>query len=120
MVIVLHRRRGQMRRLMARRWADRIVRTYASGALRGAGFTTAARALESAPELGDDESYRDQRARVDAALSALLAAREVPWIEQALVATFAAREALIVAGLEQPTTRHLTSMVAVLQECATT
>jgi hypothetical protein len=101
-----------MRRVIARRWADQIIRDYASQALKGAGFNTAARALATAPELDDEEdNYRDVRARVEAALNTVLAAREVPAVEPALHATLAAKEALEVVKVEHPTSRHLTAMV---------
>ena len=107
-----------MRRLMARRWADRIIRNYASAALRGAGFLTASCALASVPELDTEESLIEARARVNAALTTVLLAREVPWTERALVATFAAREAIAVAQLDDPSSDDLKTMVAALHTTA--
>jgi hypothetical protein len=90
-----------------KRWADRLVRVYASAALGAAGFTSAAGALASTPELVDNETVTEARQRVDAAYTALLAAREVPQTEPALVATLAAREALALASHEAPSRKHL-------------
>lgn len=107
-----------MRQTMARRWADRIVRGHAAAALQLAGFTTAAGALSSAPELSDVASVDEARVRVEAALSTLLFAREVPSTEGALVATLAAKKAVAVAAQPEPSDEQLADVVAALHVMA--
>lgn len=106
------------RKVLARRWADRIVRIYAAAALQVAGFATAAGALASAPEIVDAESSDEARSRVHAALGTVLAAREIPRSESALVAVYAAREALLLADQEDPSLRALARLVDALHVTA--
>lgn len=101
-------------RTRARRWADRIVRIHAAGALQSAGFPTQASALSGLPELSDDESMGEARRRVDVALENVLLACEIPRAEDALVAAFAARAALAVASQERPSERQLLHVVGAL------
>jgi hypothetical protein len=107
-----------VKRVLVRRWADRLVRIYASAALQLAGFSSAAGALASTPEIVDADTVGEARSRVNAALTALLAAREVPQTEIALVATLAAREALALATHQEPTDRHLKRLVEALHTVA--
>lgn len=106
------------RKVLARRWADRIVRFYAATALQVAGFSTAAGALATAPEIVDEESHDEAKSRVHAALGTVLAAREIPKSESALVAVYAAREALLLAGKEEPSLRELFRLVDALHVTA--
>ena len=103
---------------MARRWADRIVRVYAATALQVAGFATAAGALASAPEIIDDESVDEAKHRVHAALGTVLAAREIPKSESALVAVYAAREALLLSAKTDPSERELFGLVDAMHVAA--
>lgn len=121
-----HGRDGQDRRegstvhkkALLRSWADRVVRYYASAALHLAGFTSAAGALATTPEIVDEETAGEARSRVNAALGALLAAREIPSTERALVATLAAREALALVEHREPSPVHLKSVVEALHAIA--
>lgn len=106
------------KRALARRWADRVVRIYAAAALQIAGFASAAFALSSLPELVSAEVEDEARSRVNAALSAVLAAREIPQTEQALVATLAAREALALIALKDPSDKDLKRLVEALHTIA--
>ena len=106
------------RKAMARRWADRIVRVYAATALQVAGFATAAGALASAPEIIDDESVDEAKHRVHAALGTVLAAREIPKSESALVAVYAAREALLLSAKTDPSERELFGLVDAMHVAA--
>ena len=110
---------GDVKRAMVRRWADRVVRTYAAAALGLAGFTSAAGALATTPEIVDDDTADEARSRVNAALSAVLSAREVPQTEPALIATIAAREALALAAHADPSAKDLKGLVATLHAIAT-
>lgn len=109
---------GMTRKALARRWADRIVRVYAAAALQVAGFSTAAGALASAPEIVDEESRDEARSRVHAALGTVLAAREIPSSEGALIAVYAAREALLLSGQDEPSARELFRLVDALHVAA--
>lgn len=112
------------RRALARRWADRVVRVYAAAALRVAGFSSSALALATLPAIADaseaseDEAVREARSRVNAAFVAVLGAREVPQTEHALLATLAAREALALIAVDEPTDRHLQRIVEALHTIA--
>jgi hypothetical protein len=106
------------RKVLARRWADRIVRVYAAAALQVAGFSTAAGALATAPEIVDEESHDEAKSRVHAALGTVLAAREIPKSEGALVAVYAAREALLLSGKDEPSLRELFRLVDALHVTA--
>lgn len=106
------------RKAMARRWADRIVRVYAATALQVAGFATAAGALASAPEIVDDDSSGEAKNRVHAALDTVLAAREIPKSEGALIAVYAAREALLLSDQTNPSDRELFRLVDALHVAA--
>ncbi|MCC7074704.1 MAG: hypothetical protein IT383_25570 [Deltaproteobacteria bacterium] len=106
------------RKAMARRWADRIVRVYAATALQVAGFSTAAGALASAPEIVDDDTSDEAKYRVQAALGTVLAAREVPTVESALIAVYAAREALLLSGKDDPSARELFRLVDAMHVAA--
>lgn len=106
------------RKAMARRWADRIVRVYAAAALQVAGFATAAGALASAPEIVDDDSSGEAKNRVHAALGTVLAAREIPKSEGALIAVYAAREALLLSDQSNPSDRELFRLVDALHVAA--
>lgn len=106
------------RKAMARRWADRIVRVYAATALQVAGFATAAGALASAPEIVDDDTNDEAKYRVHAALGTVLAAREVPTSESALVAVYAAREALLLSSKSDPSARELSRLVDAMHVAA--
>jgi hypothetical protein len=106
--------KGGWRKAMARRWADRVVRVYAATALQIAGFTSAAGALASLPDFEDSESHDEARSRVNAALTAVLAAREIPQTEPALVATLAAREALALVAKPETSERDLKRLVEAL------
>jgi hypothetical protein len=108
----------EIKRALARRWADRLVRFYASGALQLAGFASSAAALATIPEIVDEDSLGEARSRVNAALSAVLSAREVPQTESALVATLAAREAVALARHDEPSPRQLKSLVEALHVIA--
>lgn len=103
---------------MARRWADRIVRVYAAAALQVAGFATAAGALASAPEIVDDDTSDEAKHRVHAALGTVLAAREIPKSEGALVAVYAAREALLLSNKSDPSERELFRLVDAMHVAA--
>jgi hypothetical protein len=105
-------------RALARQWADRVVRFYASAALAIAGFASASTALSSLPEIVDDETLHEARVRVNAAYTTLLGAREVPSTEKALVATLAAREAVFVALREELTQRDLKRIVEAMHSVA--
>jgi hypothetical protein len=105
-------------RMLARRWADRVVRFYASAALGIAGFTSAATALSSLPEIVDDDTLHEARVRVNAAYTALLGAREVPSTEKALIATLAAREAVFVALRKDPTATDLKRIMEAMHSVA--
>ena len=105
-------------RAMMRSWADRVVRIYASAAFQLAGFSTAATALASTPEIIDDDTASEARSRVNAALRTVLSAREVPQIEQALVAAFAAREALALVQHREPSSQHMKRLVETLHSIA--
>src|SRR5439155_16027625 len=107
-----------LRRALARRWADRVVRFYASGALQVAGFASSAAALATIPEIIDDDTLGEARSRVNAALAAVLAAREVPQTESALVATLAAREAVALATNREPSSKQLKGLVEALHAIA--
>ncbi|MBI1947701.1 MAG: hypothetical protein HYS27_18580 [Deltaproteobacteria bacterium] len=106
------------RKAMARRWADRIVRVYAAAALQVAGFATAAGALASAPEIVDDDTSDEAKHRVHAALGTVLAAREIPKSEGALVAVYAAREALLLSNKSDPSERELFRLVDAMHVAA--
>ena len=106
------------RRALVRRWADRAVRITAAAALQLAGFTSVATALASTPEIVDPETEREARSRVNAALTTLLLAREIPQTEPALIATWAAREALALASSEDPSEAQVRSLVETLQTLA--
>ena len=58
-----------LKQALARRWADRVVRFYASGALQLAGFASSAIALATTPEIVDDDTLGEARSRVNAARS---------------------------------------------------
>ena len=107
-----------VKQVLAKRWADRVVRIYAAAALGVAGFASASAALASTPEIVDDDSLGEARSRVNAALRAVLSAREVPQTEDALVATFAAREALALALSRDPSSKQLKGLVAALHTIA--
>jgi hypothetical protein len=106
------------KRAMARRWTDRVVRIYAATALQLAGFSSAAFALSSLPELASEEIDDEARSRVNAALTAVLSAREIPQTEPALVAALAAREALALVALEDPSEKHLKRIIEALHAIA--
>ncbi len=108
------REQETVKQALARRWADRVVRFYASAALGLAGFTSASAALASTPEIIDDDSLGEARSRVNAALDTVLAAREILHTEDALVATLAAREAVALALHRDPSTKHLKGLVDAL------
>jgi hypothetical protein len=105
---------------LARRWADRAVRIYAAGALQMAGFATSAGALATLPEIADDESVSEAKRRVNTAIETILLAREIPRSEDALVAAYAARAALAVAGHEDPSTRNLKDVVDAIHAASST
>jgi len=107
-----------VKQAMVRKWADRVVRTYAAAALGLAGFTSAAGALASTPEIIDDDTADEARARVNAAFNAVLSAREIPQTETALIATIAAREALALAVHRDPSTKDLKGLVDTLHVIA--
>ncbi|HEY4222103.1 MAG TPA: hypothetical protein VGO62_12190 [Myxococcota bacterium] len=88
------------------------MRTYASAALGVAGFASSAAALASIPEIVDDDSLGEARSRVNAALSTVLSAREIPQTESALVATIAAREAVALALHDDPSENQLRGLIA--------
>ena len=98
--------------------ADRVVRHYASAALQLAGFVSAAGALASTPEIVDAATADEARSRVNAALDALLAAREVPQTERALVGVMAAREALALVRHDEPSAKHFKRLVESLHTIA--
>ena len=75
-------------------------------------------ALATTPEIVDEETATEARSRVNAALSSLLAAREIPQTERALVATLAAREALALVEHRDPTSAHLKSVLEALHTIA--
>lgn len=106
------------RKAMARRWADRIVRVYAATALQVAGFSTAAGALASAPEIVDQDTSDEAKCRVHAALGTVLAAREIPQSEGALIAVYAAREALLLSEQADPSPRELFRLVDAMHVAA--
>ena len=106
------------RKVLARRWADRIVRVYAAAALQVTGFATAAGALASSPEIVDDDTSGEAKSRVYAALGTVLAAREIPRSEGALVAVYAAREALLLAEKDDPSMRELFRLIDALHVTA--
>lgn len=107
-----------MQRALLRSWTDRVVRFYASAALQLAGFSSASVALATTPPIVDKETASEARSRVNAALGALLAAREVPQTERALVATLAAREALALVELEDPSSAHMRSVLEAMHTIA--
>jgi hypothetical protein len=81
-------------------WVDATIREAARW-LGAAGFSSSARALESAPDFnGDAETLRELRSRVNAAVSTVLAAKEIPWTRPALLAVLAAQDALWIANEE--------------------
>jgi hypothetical protein len=81
-------------------WVDHSIREAARW-LGAAGFSSSAKALESAPLFnGDRETLGELRSRVNAAVSTVLAAKEIPWTRPALLAVLAAQDALWVAGDE--------------------
>lgn len=102
------------RRALLRRWADRVVRIYAAASLQIAGFSSAAFALSSLPELVSPEVEDEARSRVNAALTSVLAAREIPQTEHALMATLAAREALALMAKQDPSEKDLKRVVEAL------
>ena len=108
----------EIKRALARRWADRLVRFYASGALQLDGFASSAAALATIPEIVDEESLGEARSRVNAALNAVLAAREITQTQEALVATLAAREAVALAHHAEPSPRHLKGLLEALHTIA--
>jgi hypothetical protein len=107
-----------VQRALLRSWTDRVVRFYASAALQLAGFSSASVALATTPPIIDKESASEARSRVNAALGALLSAREIPQTERALVATMAAREALALIELEDPSSVHMKSVLEAMHTIA--
>ena len=107
-----------VQRALLRSWTDRVVRFYASAALQLAGFSSASVALATTPPIIDKESASEARSRVNAALGALLSAREVPQTERALVATLAAREALALVELEDPSSTDMKSVLEAMHTIA--
>lgn len=107
-----------VQRALLRSWTDRVVRFYASAALQLAGFSSASVALATTPPIIDKESASEARSRVNAALGALLSAREVPQTERALVATMAAREALALFELEDPSSTDMKSVLEAMHTIA--
>jgi hypothetical protein len=103
---------------LVRGLADRVVRYYASAALQLAGFTSASLSLASTPAIVDAASADEARSRVNAALGALLAAREVPATEHALIRILAAREALAIVGHDDPSATHVKRLVEALHTIA--
>ena len=102
----------QRTRAMTRRWADRAVRHYAAFALERAGFLRSADAFVALPEITDDASVGLARRAVDEALLAVLGGRaNARSAERALVAMFAARQALFAALSPSPTPRNLRDAV---------
>lgn len=103
---------------LLRSWTDRVVRFYASAALQIAGFSSASVALATTPEIVDEETATEARSRVNAALNALLSAREIPSTERALVATLAAREALALVEHRDPGPVHMKSVLEAMHSIA--
>lgn len=110
--------RETMKKAAVRGLADRVVRYYASAALQLAGFASAAGALASTPEIVDAATADEARSRVNAALGVVLAAREIPQTERALVGVMAAREALALVRHDDPSAKHLKRLVETLHTIA--
>jgi hypothetical protein len=96
------------------RWVDRVVRTHTANALKLTGFASSSASLHALPEIVDEETRHEAQQRVDAALEAVLYAREIPRAEDALLATFAARAALALAGAPVTSARQLRAVVEAL------
>jgi hypothetical protein len=107
-----------VQRALLRSWTDRVVRFYASAALQLAGFSSASVALATTPPIIDKESASEARSRVNAALGALLSAREIPQTERALVATMAAREALALIEIDNPSSMDMKSVLEAMHTIA--
>jgi hypothetical protein len=106
---------------VARRFADKIVRTYAVAALAGAGFFGAADALAALEDLADDNNLRRARCAVAEAVVVVLASppRDLPG-DRALLALMAAREAVALASgpIDAARLRDLEETLAVSAEAA--
>lgn len=107
-----------MQKEAVRSLVDRVVRYYASSLLQGAGFTSAACALASTPEIVDVATADEARSRVNAALAVVLSAKEVPQTERALIGVLAAREALALVRHDEPSQKHLKRLVETLHAVA--
>jgi hypothetical protein len=84
---------------LARRCADKIVRTYAVAALATAGFFGAADALAALADLDDEASLRRARRAVAEAVVVVLASPPAdPRDDRALLAVIAANEAIAIVG----------------------
>lgn len=104
---------------LARRFADKIVRTYAVAALAAAGFFGAADALAALDDLDNDDGLRRARRAVAEAVVTVLASP--PFDEdRALVAIIAANEAVAIVGgpIDAARLRHLEETLAVSAEAA--
>ena len=106
---------------VARRFADKIVRTYAVAALAAAGFFGAADALAALDDLSDDASLRRARRAVAEAVVVVLASPPSdPREDRALLAVIAAREAVAIVGgpIDETRLRHLEEALAVSAQAA--
>lgn len=110
----------------ARRFADKIVRTYAVAALAAAGMFGAADALAALDELNDDGALRRARRVVNETVVVVLATPTDPLRmpdvlhERALLAVIAAHEAVALVGgpIDEGRLRELEETLGISREAA--
>jgi hypothetical protein len=103
------KRNAEKTRRLLRHLARRIVRGYAVAALVAGGFLGAAAQLEGGFDDDDDGEAGVSRLRqaVHRATTTVLATPHSPESERALIALLAARKAVAVAGVAEPTEAHV-------------